>query len=115
MLGRRVIIIGAVLLSFSATGAAFAQGKAKSAQKRVKKGRGGRFAGHLVPESALRQAPLERPSGHIVVRSPALHEDLDVQIYNADGSFNQDALAKLDHLFRCRRERHGPSHDERPR
>jgi len=78
----------------------------KSSPKRSggsgKKSRG-RFDGRGVGDTELRQAPLPKPSGRIVISSPALHEDAEVDIYNEDGSLNQAALAKLDHLFRCRK------------
>jgi uncharacterized protein YcbK (DUF882 family) len=32
-----------------------------------------------------------------------LHESVDVNIYNEDGSYNEEALAKLDTVFRCRK------------
>jgi uncharacterized protein YcbK (DUF882 family) len=63
----------------------------------------GRFDGRNASESELRKEPLAQPSGHIVIKNPALHESLDVNIYNPDGSLNQGALAQLDHLFRCRK------------
>ncbi len=73
-----------------------------SSSKRSRSRRG-RFDGRSVADSELRKDPLPRPSGHVVVRNAALHESLDVNIYNADGSFNQASLAALDHLFRCRK------------
>lgn len=66
------------------------------------KGRRGRFDGRGVGDAELRKEPLERPTGRIVISSPALHESLDVNIYKEDGSLNQSTLAALDHLFRCR-------------
>src|SRR5262249_7111086 len=50
-----------------------------------------------------RKTPLPASSGHIAISSPGFHEDVDVNIYNDDGSLNQAALAELDHLFRCRK------------
>jgi len=61
-----------------------------------------KMSGHNVGGSELRQVPLPHPTGRIVVVSPALHENLDLLIYNEDGSYNQESLAQLDHLFRCR-------------
>jgi uncharacterized protein YcbK (DUF882 family) len=98
-----------------AKGKAKAKGKSKgkSVKKVASKGkrkkckgkrcRRGRFSGHGVAKTELRKAPLPKPSGRIVVQSPALRETVEVQIYNEDGSYNQEALAKLDHLFRCRK------------
>jgi uncharacterized protein YcbK (DUF882 family) len=74
-----------------------------SSSKKGSRARRGRFDGRNVSEGELRKEPLPHPSGHLVVRNPALHEEVDVNIYNADGSFNQGALAALDHLFRCRK------------
>jgi uncharacterized protein YcbK (DUF882 family) len=78
---------------------------ASSSPKGKSKGRRsrGRFDGHAVADAELRQAPLPRPSGHIVISTAGRNEAADVNIYNDDGSFDQDALAQLDHLFRCRK------------
>src|SRR5262249_53781608 len=65
--------------------------------------RRGRFDGRGVSENELRKDPLPKASGHLVVRNPALHEELDLNIYKADGTFDQASLAALDHLFRCRK------------
>jgi uncharacterized protein YcbK (DUF882 family) len=69
-----------------------------------RKGRGrGKFVGRGVAAVDLRQAPLPRPSGRVVVRAPGVHDEVDVNIYREDGSFDQAALARLDRAFRCRR------------
>jgi len=75
--------------------------EAAKAKKRV---RHPVFSGYQVPEQRLRSTPLTRPSGHIVITSvndPGMR--LDVNIYQADGSFNEDALDQLNHFWRCRR------------
>jgi uncharacterized protein YcbK (DUF882 family) len=59
------------------------------------------FQGHGVYGSTLRTEALERPSGEIWVRAENLNDELRVNIYKADGSFDEAALAKLDDLFRC--------------
>jgi uncharacterized protein YcbK (DUF882 family) len=61
------------------------------------------FQGHGVAKSTLRTEPLERPSGTIWVHSPNVADEARVNIYKADGSFDDEALAKLDELFRCKR------------
>jgi uncharacterized protein YcbK (DUF882 family) len=61
-----------------------------------------RFAGRNTLETELRKSPTPRASGHVVISSPAFREQVDVNIYEEDGSLDQDALAQLDHLFRCR-------------
>lgn len=61
------------------------------------------FHGHSVPKDHLRTAALPEPSGDLWVWSPNFREEVKVNIYKADGSFNQEALASLDHIFRCKR------------
>jgi uncharacterized protein YcbK (DUF882 family) len=98
MVIHRLLKTAAVVLALVAPAMLVSDADAKS--RRV--GRRGRFAGRLVSPSELRAQPLPHPSGRIVIRAPALHEDLDVNIYREDGSFDQTVLAKLDHVFRCR-------------
>ena len=62
------------------------------------------FSGHNASRDSLRTEPLERPSGTISVMSQNFGgEALEVNIYAADGSFDEAALAKLDDIFRCKR------------
>ena len=79
--------------------------KSTHAHHRSKRGHHGRFVGHVVPEDQLRSEPLPRPSGNLAmvsVNNP--HDDpVKVNIYNADGSYNLDALDQLNHALRCRR------------
>jgi uncharacterized protein YcbK (DUF882 family) len=56
--------------------------------------------GHNAPKKALRTAPLPKPSGWLWIYAENTREELRVNIYNEDGSYNQDSLAKLDHMFR---------------
>jgi uncharacterized protein YcbK (DUF882 family) len=60
-------------------------------------------SGRVVPEDQLRQAPLARPSGRIHLIFPGVKDEVDVNIYNADGSYNLTAMEELSHLLRCRR------------
>jgi uncharacterized protein YcbK (DUF882 family) len=69
----------------------------------------GKFAGVVVPESALRKEPLGKPSGDLELRMNGLDESVKVNIYNQDGSYNIEALRSLDHVLRCRR-----TDDEKP-
>src|SRR3990172_3449578 len=64
-----------------------------------------RERGHNVPRSELRTEPLPRPSGWLEVWVPALKEGARVNLYNADGSYDEEALAALDDLWRDRRKR----------
>lgn len=59
------------------------------------------FAGANAPKSSYRKTPLERPSGSLWLRAENLNEEVRVQLYKADGSFDNASLAKLDELFRC--------------
>lgn len=49
----------------------------------------------------LRSAPVPRPSGHIQIEVSASGQKLDLNIYNADGSYDQKSLAALDDLWAC--------------
>jgi uncharacterized protein YcbK (DUF882 family) len=59
------------------------------------------FQGHNAAKSTLRTDPLEKPSGDIWVRAENLNEEVKVNIYKPDGTFDDASLAKLDELFRC--------------
>jgi uncharacterized protein YcbK (DUF882 family) len=58
------------------------------------------LSGHNAAKQTLRADPLDKPSGHIHLRAENLGEDVEVDIYKADGSFDEGSLAKLDELFR---------------
>lgn len=61
------------------------------------------FQGHGVARSTLRTDPLPAASGQLWVRAENLGEEAKVNIYKADGTFDEEALAKLDEIFRCKR------------
>ncbi|MBE7448255.1 MAG: YcbK family protein [Kofleriaceae bacterium] len=61
------------------------------------------FQGHGVARAKLRTEPLPRPSGAIWLQTPNFREEVQVNIYREDGSFDDEALAALDELFRCKR------------
>jgi len=60
------------------------------------------FQGHAASRASLRTEPLPRPSGDIWLFAENLKEEVRVNIYKPDGSFDEGALAQLDELFRCR-------------
>jgi uncharacterized protein YcbK (DUF882 family) len=66
-----------------------------------KKSHHGGFSGHNAAKSSLRKDALPRPSGDIWLRAENLNEEFKGNIYKADGSFDDAALAKLDDMFRC--------------
>ncbi|MBC8028210.1 MAG: YcbK family protein, partial [Steroidobacteraceae bacterium] len=72
------------------------RGKGKRSRRPV-------VTGRVVPEEQLRQNPLPRPSGRLHLIFPGLKDEVDVNIYNADGSYNLDAMQELSHVLRCRR------------
>jgi uncharacterized protein YcbK (DUF882 family) len=59
------------------------------------------FSGHNAARTTLRTEPLTKPSGDIWVAAENLSEEVKVNIYKPDGTFDDAALAKLDDLFRC--------------
>jgi uncharacterized protein YcbK (DUF882 family) len=92
-------------------GAGKASGRAKPG-KRATRRRGrhkGKMIGRAVAEKALLEAPPPRPSGKLRIYSVNYKNEADVNIYNADGSFNVNALAEINHIFKCRRS--GLEHD----
>jgi uncharacterized protein YcbK (DUF882 family) len=60
-------------------------------------------SGHVVSEESLRQGPLPHPSGRLHLIFPGVKDEVDVNIYNEDGSYNISALEQASHLLRCRR------------
>ncbi|MCP4446621.1 MAG: YcbK family protein [Myxococcales bacterium] len=87
----------------------------KRSAKNGKRSRRGRkkTRGHAVAKSKLNTTPLERPSGDLWVISENLKEEIRLQLYAEDGNFDDAALAKLDHEFRCRRTKEERSVDPR--
>jgi hypothetical protein len=61
------------------------------------------LSGHVVSEENLREGPLPHPSGRLHLIFPGVKDDVDVNIYNEDGSYNIDSLQQASHLLRCRR------------
>ena len=62
------------------------------------------LTGALVPLAKLRAEPLPRPSGFLVIEPVNFAgERVAVNIYNAGGGFNEEALEQLYHVWRCRR------------
>ena len=76
-------------------------GKKKKSKKGKKKDR--YFSGHGVDKEELRTEPVRRPSGDVWLYSANFREEVKVNIYDASGGFDDEALAQLDHIFRCKR------------
>jgi uncharacterized protein YcbK (DUF882 family) len=75
-----------------------------SKKGKKKRARGGAvFSGRLASASELRNEPLDKPSGHIELYAVNFRESLDVDLYKDDGSIDEEAIDKLNHLWRCRR------------
>jgi uncharacterized protein YcbK (DUF882 family) len=101
---RRIgAIVAAVLLCTGVVQAGSQKSPAKPSTpaKTKAKHRVAAFSGHNAAKTTLRTEPLEKPSGHIMLRAENLAEEVDVNIYKADGSFDETSLAKLDDMFRC--------------
>jgi uncharacterized protein YcbK (DUF882 family) len=92
---HRIALLVLVALCVSSA-SADAGSRAKKRKKRHAE-----FSGHNALKSTLRTEPLPRPSGDISVHADNLNEEVTVNIYKPDGSFDEAALAKLDELFRC--------------
>ena len=78
-------------------------GAADAGSKKKRKKRHADFSGHNALKSTLRTEPLAKPSGDVWVKVDNLNQEVKVNIYKADGSFDDAALAKLDDAFRCSR------------
>jgi uncharacterized protein YcbK (DUF882 family) len=61
------------------------------------------FSGRLASPDELRDQPLDKPSGKIELYAVNFGETLSVNLYNQDGSFNEDAVDQLNHFWRCKR------------
>jgi len=75
-------------------------------EKRAAKHRGkrtGRMIGWPVPDKRLLAEPPPPPSGKLRLYSINYKDEAEVNIYNDDGSFAPEALAEVNHVFRCRR------------
>jgi uncharacterized protein YcbK (DUF882 family) len=91
--------IGALVVAvLCTTGVAYGNPPTKAKHARV-----AAFSGHNAATSTLRVEPLAKPSGDISLRAENLGEEVKLNIYKADGTFDEAALAQLDELFRCAR------------
>lgn len=103
-----IIVAGLVALGLLAPEPAEARGKksdssvSKKRSKKKRRGRGGEI-GANARKDELRTEPLEKPSGNLWVRAENTGEELRVNIYKPDGSFDDAALAQLDEMWRCLR------------
>ena len=86
---------------------------AKSGKAASHKRRKSKVVGFAVREADLRAEPPPPPSGHIELHVLASGEDVSVDIFNDDGSYDNDALKELDHALRCKRTESEKSIDPR--
>jgi uncharacterized protein YcbK (DUF882 family) len=86
-------------------GEAIAGKKAKRSKKKgqSKKKKDRYFRGHGVDKEALRTEAVPKPSGDLWLYSPNFREEVKVNIYDRGGGFDEEALAELDRIFRCKR------------
>lgn len=59
------------------------------------------FSGHNSTASELRKDALPKPSGEVWLKAVNLTAEVRLNIYKADGTFDDESLAMLDELFRC--------------
>jgi uncharacterized protein YcbK (DUF882 family) len=106
-----VLALG-ISLGFVGTARADAPGEetehaqpATAAPKKSKKkrARGPVFSGRLASVNELREEPLDKPSGHIELYAVNFRENLDVELYKEDGTIDEEAVDKLNHMWRCKR------------
>ena len=101
---RRIgVVVAAVLFCTGVVEATPQKTQANTATSKASKAKHhvAAFSGHNANKAALRTEPLDKPSGHISLRAENLGEEVDVNIYKPDGSFDEASLAKLDDMFRC--------------
>ena len=85
-----------LVLSGPASAHAKAHGKRRPAHHPI-------LSGFLVPQSRLRTDPLPKPSGHLKLFAINFRAPLEVDLYDQNGDFDTEALADLNHFWRCRR------------
>ena len=82
-------------------------GKAAGAKSgksaKAKKGKRTVFSGYQVDPEQYRVDPLPRPSGHLRLYAVNFDEELEVYLYDKNGAVSDEALAALNHFWRCRR------------
>jgi uncharacterized protein YcbK (DUF882 family) len=116
---RLMLMLLAVMVGTQTAGASPGAPKSSTSKGRVSKSAGlsraerslikhrgkhvGRMVGWPVPEKDLLPEPPARPSGKLHIYSLSYKDDAEVNIYNEDGSFNLQALAEVNHIFKCRR------------
>src|SRR5205823_4131898 len=76
--------------------------RAKTATKKKRRAHAV-FSGRLASADELRDEPLDKPSGRIELYAVNFRESLEVNLYNEDGSLNDEAIDQLNHLWRCKR------------
>src|SRR5882724_9705479 len=96
---RRMLLLLALLAGSTASAGAPSKGTTKQCAN-GKCRRVAVFSGHNAAKQTLRTTPLEKPSGHVHIRAENLAEEVEVDIYKSDGTFDDAALAKLDELWR---------------
>jgi uncharacterized protein YcbK (DUF882 family) len=84
-------------------------GKSAGRVSRRRGSRAGKPLGWAVAEKELLPEPPAPPSGKLHIYSLSYKTEADVNLYNEDGSYNVQALAEINHIFKCRRS--GLEHD----
>ena len=92
----RLLLLSLVLTAIFAAAPTQADAKARHYRRP-------HLAGRAVFEKNLRADALPAPSGNLHIASLNAHEELKTNIFNSDGSYNNDAIRDISHLLRCRR------------
>jgi uncharacterized protein YcbK (DUF882 family) len=95
--------IAAPAIAFADAPAADTHAAVSHTKKKKKHARGPVMSGRLARADELRLDSPPKPSGHLELYAVNFREELAVDLYNDDGSFSDDALDQLNHLFRCKR------------
>ncbi len=111
--GALCLLAGAGSAEAVAPAGVHASGPKKATKVTTKRGKVLAFAGRLASSNELASEPPSKPSGHIVLTAVNFRENVDVELYQEDGSFDPEALDQLNHVFRCKRTNTEKSIDPR--
>ena len=81
----------------------FFSGDALAKKKAAKRGHHPILSGFQVAPAKYRTEPLPKASGHLKLYAVNFKQELDVELYNPDGSINEESLDQLNHFWRCKR------------
>jgi uncharacterized protein YcbK (DUF882 family) len=98
----RVALVALAFLLGGLPASAFAKGRAAKGKAGHAAARRPIFRGHAPPQATLRHEPLSRPSGKLHLYSVNYRDEVKVEFLRKDGSYDEGAVAKLNHFVRSR-------------